>query len=361
MDSAAGGARVTKGFDPKRVLFWGAVSVVVSGLCLFFILRWTENKHFLGGIFQVGLKTLCLAGGLVVASWLADGLRMLVLAKAMGGNLSAAEAVRISVMGSFMAGVTPFDTGGEPLKVFFLHKRGMGIGQATAAVALAAVFHATTRFLLWAMLPLAAFAFGFQWKMGPGMKVTLCIGLFFYVSLMAFLFLAALLPNWVSGAAQWLCKRKIVKRVVSPEFIDKLVGRVESAAREFRTGIVAFRSKRTSALIALFLSTLYWAFVITVPVLILRGMGSGLSLLQIVPLSMTVYLVMACMPTPGASGGAEVGSALFFSPFLPGKILGTFVVVWRLVTYYFTLLVGGGLIAAETLSWSLRKTNLQSR
>ncbi len=351
---------VGKALNLKKAFIWGGISLAISGVCLLLVLRFTQSQNVLGDIFQVGLKTMTLAAGLVVASWFSDGLRMSVLSRAMGGDIGVSDAMRISMMGSFMAGVTPFDTGGEPLKVYFLHRKGMSVGQATATVTLAAVFHATTRFFLWALLPVAGLIMGFSWQLGSGARLVLGFGVFVYLLFLALLVTATVFPKSVSLAAQWVCDRKVLRKFLSPERLEKFVRKINSAAYDFKTSLVAFKSKKGSAVLAFLLSLLYWAFVISVPVFLLQKMGSGLSTIQVVSLSMTVYLVMAYVPTPGASGGAEMGSAICFSPFLPSRILGTFVVVWRLVTYYFTLAIGGGFIAAETISWSLRKTDFSS-
>ncbi len=351
---------VSRALNLKKAFIWGSISLLISGICLLLVLRFTQSQNVLGGILQVGVKTIALAAGLVVASWFSDGLRMSVLSRAMGGDIGIGDAMRISMMGSFMAGVTPFDTGGEPLKVYFLHRKGMSVGQATATVTLAAVFHATTRFFLWALLPLAGFLLGFSWQVGSGARLVLGFGVFVYLLFLSLLVTATVYPKSVSSVAQWVCDRKVLRKVLPPERLERAVRKISSAAYDFKTSLVAFKSKRNSAILAFLLSILYWAFVIAVPVFLLRKMGSGLSTMQIVSLSMTVYLVMAYVPTPGASGGAEVGSAICFSPFLSGRILGTFVVVWRLVTYYFTLAIGGGFIAAETISWSMRKTDFSS-
>lgn len=55
-----------------------------------------------------------------------------------------------------------------------------------------------------------------------------------------------------------------------------------------------------------------------------------------------------------------MGTAVFFSSVLPTRILATFIVVWRAVTFYFTVIVGGLLVAMETLKWSLRRARVQS-
>jgi len=346
--------------DLRKAVFWGASSVLISSLTILLIFRLTGNKAPLADILRVGLGTLAVAAAMVVASWLVDGLRLLVLARAMGGPLSYLEAVRISVTGAFMAGVTPSDTGGEPLKVYYLHRNGMSIGQATASVTLVAMLHTTTRFLLWLLVPLAAFFLGFSWQFTTAVKVTLTFGLLLYLLFMALLVASTLRPEAVVHLAVWLFGTKLASRFVSPGLLTKVESAVRRVAEDFREGMMKFRTKGSRVVIALALSLLYWVVVMSVPVFLLREMGSQASTFQIFSLSMTVYLVMAYMPTPGASGGAEVGSAIFFSPFLPARVLGTFVVVWRVVTYYFTLAIGGALVVLDTLVHSYRRIKLQS-
>jgi uncharacterized protein (TIRG00374 family) len=346
--------------DLRRALFWGGLSVAISVTTIVLIFRLTENHAPLADLLRVGLGTLLVAAVMVITSWVVDGWRLWVLAKAMGGSVSFVEAVRISLTGAFMAGITPFDTGGEPLKVYYLHRSGMSVGQATATITLAAMLHATTRFLLWLVVPLVAFFLGFSWQFTTVVKVTLTLGLIVYLFFMFLLLASTLWPNTVVSFAVWLFNRRVVKRFVSPDLLGKIEGRVRGVAEDFREGMMKFASKGTQAVYALLLSIVYWLVVISVPMFLLREMGSTASAFQIFSLSMTVYLVMAYMPTPGASGGAEVGSAIFFSPFLPARVLGTFVIVWRVLTYYLTLVAGGALVVLDTLAHSYRKIKLQA-
>jgi len=53
------------------------------------------------------------------------------------------------------------------------------------------------------------------------------------------------------------------------------------------------------------------------------------------------------MPTPGASGTAEVGFASLFSFFVPLYLLGLFVGAWRLIVFYFNLFIGAIILLLE--------------
>ncbi len=44
--------------------------------------------------------------------------------------------------------------------------------------------------------------------------------------------------------------------------------------------------------------------------------------------------------TPGSSGIAEVGATSMYALFIPAAIVGVFVVIWRIVLYYFNIALG---------------------
>jgi uncharacterized protein (TIRG00374 family) len=209
-------------------------------------------------------------------------------------------------------------------------------------------------------MPLLALLFGLTWEFTPVVKAALTLGLSLYLVFMSFLVASTLWPTTIVALAVRVLNTSLARRFASPGLLRKIEATVRRVAEDFRDGMMRLRRKGVQVGLALALSVLYWIVVVSVPVLMVRRMGSQASSFQIFTLSMTVYLVMAYIPTPGASGGAEAGSAIFFAPFLPARVLAAFVVSWRLVTYYFTLLVGGVLVAVDTLSRSLHKTKLQS-
>ena len=57
-----------------------------------------------------------------------------------------------------------------------------------------------------------------------------------------------------------------------------------------------------------------------------------------------VFVAMLFVPTPGGTGGAEAAFLLVFSNLIPRAAVGPAMAGWRLITYYFMLLVGVGLL-----------------
>ena len=60
-----------------------------------------------------------------------------------------------------------------------------------------------------------------------------------------------------------------------------------------------------------------------------------------------VLLVGSFVPIPGASGGIEYSFVRFFGNFMPTVLLNALLIVWRFITYYFGMILGGFLFSTE--------------
>jgi hypothetical protein len=84
----------------------------------------------------------------------------------------------------------------------------------------------------------------------------------------------------------------------------------------------------------------------SVPILMMRAIeGSFTSIFggifDIFVCTAMVIMIAALVPTPGTSGGAEGLSLLFIAPFFYNSPKMSIVLVWRLLTYYANVVVGG--------------------
>ncbi|MGB4008135.1 MAG: lysylphosphatidylglycerol synthase domain-containing protein [Bacillota bacterium] len=93
----------------------------------------------------------------------------------------------------------------------------------------------------------------------------------------------------------------------------------------------------------IYLSVAGWLAIVLVPNMILAGLGVKAPSEQVMANVILLHMVSSYVPTPGASGAAELGFAELFRTVVPPALIGLAVARWRLRTYYFTLLVGGTL------------------
>ena len=80
-----------------------------------------------------------------------------------------------------------------------------------------------------------------------------------------------------------------------------------------------------------------------VPVFVFYAFGNyDLSFFESFVASSFTYLIGSFVPIPGATGGLEYGFVDFFKVFISNTtMLSAGMLLWRLITYYFSMFLGG--------------------
>lgn len=98
------------------------------------------------------------------------------------------------------------------------------------------------------------------------------------------------------------------------------------------------RRELTGALIC---TVVYWSMEFFIVSLILMGLGSPPAIVHVFAAQVILTLFVLIPLSPGGSGVAEFGFSALFAIFVNSSILGIVVILWRLITYYQNLAVGG--------------------
>ena len=180
----------------------------------------------------------------------------------------------------------------------------------------------------------------------------LALGLFVHAGLLSLVLLSAIFPKPMSafGTAciRWLYRRKpFVRRGADPEeAAEKWCAFVAEYHDAFAAGI-RHRGKLAGALAlalgqcAAYMSVAYCTY---------RGFGlRGVPFWQVTGTQVLLYIGASCFPMPGASGASEGTFYLAFSP-LFGDYLTTAMLIWRLASYYLTIVLGYIAVVAERVT-----------
>ncbi len=81
--------------------------------------------------------------------------------------------------------------------------------------------------------------------------------------------------------------------------------------------------------------------------MIVRSLGMRASFMDVALLQMVIILINYFFPTPGASGAAELSSAALMSSVVSKGLIGFYVILWRLLSTYAAVAVGGGVVLHE--------------
>ena len=87
-------------------------------------------------------------------------------------------------------------------------------------------------------------------------------------------------------------------------------------------------------------STLFWASEFFVASLLLLSLGQPAFVAESYLFQLIIAIVMMIPLTPGSSGIAELSATSLYALIVPASVLGLFVLLWRLLLFYFNIVVG---------------------
>jgi hypothetical protein len=126
-----------------------------------------------------------------------------------------------------------------------------------------------------------------------------------------------------------------------PARVEEILVRIDSEIDNFHDAIRRFvRTAKSGMLWGMFFTLLYWVSEIITASLILIGLGQPPLILESFVIQLILAILMMLPLTPGSSGIAEIGATSMYALFIPASIVGIFVVIWRIVLYYFNIALG---------------------
>lgn len=248
-------------------------------------------------------------------------------------------ALYLGVINKFFCGITPLSSGGQPMQIYELKKKGVPVSTGANIEVQAYMMFQIAMMLLAILSVIFNQVFHFfdyipvlQQMMEAGFIINLVI-------LLALLFIS-FSKNFnrvvIRGIINALAKFGLVKNKKAR--IEKW----ENACKNYyENGQELLRNKKTFArgvcyqllgLIAYYLLPIFIAFAI--------GCADNLDVINTFTASSYVFVMGCYVPIPGASGGMEAGFMGFFGHFVNGAALNVFVLLWRGITYYLPMVVG---------------------
>ncbi len=290
---------------------------------------------------------LILAAALALVPWFTNAARLFIWARFLGGTPGPGDAFRMSVAGDLAAAVTPTAAGAGTVRLAMLLGHDLSMARASTVLALMAAEDA----LFFAVaLPVIFLRGGFGG--GPAEAALARVGL-----RAAWVLAGGLLLGVLLGVL-W------ERRAGSPGAGGGRFARFVSGVREVRglLGDVLRRGKLRAAG-CLVLTAVQWTARYTVVAAVLAAFGVFTAPWQHVLLQWVVFTAGTVVPTPGGSAAIEAAFALVYQPLVPAALLGSVTAVWRLVLFYFVLILDAVVLAGFLLRrpfrpWSPRQPRL---
>lgn len=324
---------VEQQLKPSRLARGIRIFIAIGVVASVVLLALTVNRDTLTGLARIRWYWLAATVVLWFISVVVDGARLSVLSRVSEHPMGIVRSAEIILVGYFMAAITPFQVGGLPLQLYSMNRWGIPPGKASAVLLVRGVlFYA----MVFGLAPFIA------WRLG--VSSLLFKVLWGYIGIIvgiggALVVFGLAFPNVIRRWEEWASTRP------NPGRFARLAARVLGELEHFFDGLKLFSHGRSLGYLglAVLLTLAYAASYFSMGATLLAGLGL-LELAdapKVVGVNLLLTAVLLFIPTPGASGVAEAGAAALYAMLCPRHMLGVFVVLWRVFSFYLGAFTGG--------------------
>jgi uncharacterized protein (TIRG00374 family) len=259
--------------------------------------------------------------------------------------------LKIAIIGQYYGAITPFATGGQPMQVYYFSKYGVPGGTATSVLIMQYVILLICHCLFYVV--------AFITK--SGLILSRAAGVFPFAVLGLILILGLLFTVLAMASHNQRLKRilfcglrlfhrlKIVKRPLQQW------RRLHHAVDDFQKGLRLQQGNWKTMILLFLLTIIQLTCFFSIPYFVYRSFvftPSALATYHLTPatwLDMTLVsaflqVMVSYFPTPGASGASEGGFYVFYPIFFPAPLIFIAMLMWRILSYYLNIVVGGILV-----------------
>jgi len=329
-----GGVNISKKFG--KYLKISIIAIVSSVVLVILIAGLSDFRNLVDSISKINLRWIFLGIIVVIFKWLSESLVMTVIGLKKG--MSFLKSFFVTIIGQLFNSITPFATGGQPMQAYYMNKMGVDLSEGVAVlIAKFIVYQLVVTvygfvILIWKFREVASYV--------SGLAFLSIIGFGLNISVIFLLLLFSYNPSLTSKIVKWFIGilKKFKIKVSDQKVMEKL--------GNFHSVMVEYLSKPV-ILIGAFLFTLLQLLLnLSLPFFAARSLNvESLSILKAVTFQSIVWLVLSLVPTPGTTGAAEGVFFIFFKPFFGIEKIAMAIIIWRLLSYYLNIIIGGTLFA----------------
>jgi uncharacterized protein (TIRG00374 family) len=311
---------------------------VITGLILYFILK-DNFKDIISMMMDANIWWILLAVIIFIVFFFFDQFSFYLMTKQYQKDIKFRYIIYLGVVTKFFNGITPLSSGGQPMQIYELHKKGISVSNgANIVIQNYIVFQIA--FVIWAIIAYILNHAMHLFQSVPLLRELTMIGFIANGVILVILFLISFSKNFNRTIVNWLINfmAKFKKKMNKDAEIEKWNKRCDDY---YENAQILIKEPKIflSCILLQFISLMFY-FAVPFFIAYAIGVGKDLSLLNTIVAGEYIYIMGCYVPIPGATGGMEYGFLGFFGNFLTGYSLSALMLLWRFLTYYLPTIIG---------------------
>lgn len=245
---------------------------------------------------------------------------------------------KLMLMAMFFNGITPFSSGGQPFEMYLLNKEGIKVSDSANALLqnfityqFSLIFIGTVALILNSFLNII--------PSNLVLKNVVIIGYIINVTVMLIIVLFSrgrkLNTKIFNKIFNFVFKLKIIKNR------EEKKAKAEKLLDDFYNSTAIMKNNFKNTVLSVIYNSLSLISLYIIPVFVFLALGKSLSFRDSFVASAYTFLIGSFVPIPGGSGGLEYAYIDFFKAFFKGGLLSASMLLWRIITYYVGIIIGG--------------------
>lgn len=328
---------MTKILQNKKVNF--IFLIILTGVVLYFSLK-DNFFEIVKQIKSMNFLWLLVAVLLLIGYWLFSSLAMQLITNKFSNKIKMRKIFKLNVVTQFFNGITPSSSGGQPYQIYALKKMGLSIVNSTNISIQTYVCYQFALVLLGFIAIIFNKIFNLFVEL-QFLKILVLIGFVINIAIAIFLFIITLTKNTNKKIINFLinivCKLKIVRDK------EKMTEKLNDIVEQFQKGTYLLLQDKKLLVLVILCQLLGLISLYSIPTALLFGIGDYYSVNLGLSIVTTAYVMVAAsfIPLPGGTGGLEYAFVSFFGNFIGGSKLTALMIIWRFITYYLGIIIGG--------------------
>ena len=312
--------------------------IVITLLVLYFSLK-DNFFDVINQILTMNIGYLLIAFSLIFIFFLFKSLSIYSFCKKINKNFKFKESVQLIFRTQFFNAVTPFATGGQPYQIYYLKQCNIEYTTATGIVLENFIVYQIALVLLGIIALIINTTFNL-FSSNNLLTKLITLGFIINTLVIVVMFIVAFSKKMnkflITLGINILTKLKLVKNK------EKTLKKWNNNINDFHEGAKKLLEDKKTFIGNIIFNFLGLCCLYSIPVFILYSMGEFniINILEAIVVSAYVMILGSFVPIPGGSGGLEYGFVSFYGNFITGSKLSATMLVWRFITYYFSMILG---------------------
>lgn len=326
----------------KKKLF-GFIFVSLSAVMLMYILlNNNELPQVIEAFKSIKLGYIWIALASIFAFWLLEAFMIFSLIVKFTDKKATFNtfwlAIKTTMIGQYYSNITPFASGGQPVQLYIMKDEKIPLSEATAVL--------VSKFLLFQIgvtiysLILVIFRLKSLVDYISGVSFFVFTGLTLNVVMLSVIVLVSFRPKVIITLAEiifeFLHRHRIIKD------LDAVMNKTQSFISEYEVSINKLKENKLYTVKMFLITFIQLTLFFSITVFIYKALNlHGTGIIEIICLQAFLYMAVSFIPTPGTAGVSEVGFVLILGNVFSPNIVGTALLLWRGISYYFSLVFSG--------------------